>query len=432
VDARTKGSEVSDLAFVRCAARAALAAVCAATFLFPTVAYAADEVLTTRGQRREADVTVTNGQWKIGGDAARAQDILVVRFSPEPPPGRMAAGVFIRGGSLIAGTLTSIIGDAAEVSSNAWGPLKLKRDDIASAFMPLPAGQVENMPELARYSALVAAALGTPGAPFQPGKRCRVRFAGLDEVAAERLMRVGPEQILVATKDKGVESLNRQFVRLIEMQTPAAPAPASDPRLGPEMIVRLKGGDLLRGRVVNLDAKSLGLRTAFMEEKQIERGMLAALFPAGESAGVTWLSSQPPVKSVHVPMFDSEFPARMDASVDGNNIVIKGAARDIPCERGIGVHSRSELEFALPAGAQRFIAMSGMDIETRGRGSVTARVLADGKELWKSATVTGKDPALLVSVELGGAKTLKLLVDFGPDEDDSGDHWDWGWAAVVQ
>jgi hypothetical protein len=46
--------------------------------------------------------------------------------------------------------------------------------------------------------------------------------------------------------------------------------------------------------------------------------------------------------------------------------------------------------------------------------------------------VTGKDPALLVAVELGGAKTLKLQVDFGPDEDDSGDHWDWGWAAVVK
>jgi len=34
-------------------------------------------------------------------------------------------------------------------------------------------------------------------------------------------------------------------------------------------------------------------------------------------------------------------------------------------------------------------------------------------------------------VELNEAKELKLVVDYGADEDDSGDHVDWGWAAIV-
>lgn len=341
----------------------------------------------------------------------------------------MASGIFIRGGSLIAGSLTALIGDAAEVGSNAFGPLKLKRDDIAGAFSPLPAGQAENMPELAHYASLVAATLGTPGALLQPGKRCRIRFAGLDELAAERVMRVGADQILLTTKSKGVETVSRQFVRMIEMPVPPAPAPfADDARLGPEVIVRLKGGDLLRGRVAKLDEKSLTLRTAYMGEKQIERGMLAVLFLSGaDGSGVTWLSAQTPAKSVHTPYFDSEFPARMDASVDGGNLLIK----DVPCERGIGVHSRSEVEFALPGTPARFVSLCGIDSETKGRGSVVARVLADGKEVWKSPPVTGKDPAMTVAVDLGAAKTLSLQVDFGPDEDDSGDHFDWGWAAVA-
>jgi len=35
-------------------------------------------------------------------------------------------------------------------------------------------------------------------------------------------------------------------------------------------------------------------------------------------------------------------------------------------------------------------------------------------------------------VDLGEAKTLTLEVDYGADNDDSGDHFDWGWAAVVK
>ncbi|MGD0092485.1 MAG: NPCBM/NEW2 domain-containing protein, partial [Planctomycetota bacterium] len=351
--------------------------------------WAADEVLTAKGQRCEAQISVSNGAWKIDNAPVAARDVLVVRFSSEPPPERMPAGVFIRGGTLLSGSLSSIIGDVAEVGSSAFGPLKLKRDDVAGAFSPLPPGQAENMPELARYSSLVAATLGTPGALLQPGQRCRVRFAGLDELAGERVMRVGADQILLATKSKGVESVSRQFVRMVEMDAPPAPAAppaAEEARLGPEVVVRLKGGDLLRGRVVNLDGKSLTLHTACLGNRQIERGMLAVLFLSGaagaaggagaDGAGVTWLSAQTPVKSVHVPMFDSEFPARMDASVDGGNIRIK----DLSCERGIGVHSRSELEFALPGTPQRFISVCGIDAETRGRGCVVARVLADGKE----------------------------------------------------
>ncbi len=400
-----------------------------AAVLILVSAHAADDVLLAKGEKVDAEVTTQQGTYKIGASNASMKDVLAIRFAPDAPPARMPSGVFIRGGSLIAGTLVSVIGNDAEVNSSALGALKLKREDIAGAFSPLPSGQAENMPELARYSALLGATLANYGATLQPGKRTRVRYAGLDEVVAERVMRVGNEQILLTTKGKGVETINRQFVRLLEMNVPDAPAAAPDEtKFGPEVIVRLKAGDLLRGRVVKLDNAALTLHTSFMGDKVIDRTLLAVMFLAGtENAGVTWLSSQKPARAVHTPLFDSDFPARMDASSDGGDMNIKG----LPLERGIGVHSKSELEFTLPGTPARFIAVVGIDAETKGRGSVVARVLADGKEVWKSQTITGKDAAQLINVDLGTAKSLVLAVDFGPDEDDSGDHFDWGWAAVV-
>ena len=104
----------------------------------------------------------------------------------------------------------------------------------------------------------------------------------------------------------------------------------------------------------------------------------------------------------------------------------------LPIERGIGVHSKSEMVFKLDGAPRRFFTLAGIDAETNGRGGVTARVLADGKEVWKSGEVTAKDAAKIVSVDLGPAKTVTLEVDYGSDGNDSGDHFDWGWAAVIK
>src|SRR5436190_211988 len=85
---------------------------------------------------------------------------------------------------------------------------KGERDEFAGAFVPLPTGQLENMPALAHYSGVLAGALGSYGAVLTPGKMCRVRFAGLDEMSAEKVMRVGADQILLTTKSKSIETVN--------------------------------------------------------------------------------------------------------------------------------------------------------------------------------------------------------------------------------
>ena len=391
-------------------------------------------VLSAKGERLDGPVSSGGGgSIRVGPGTVALKDVIVLRFTPEPPPGHIDSGVFLRGGTMLTGTLLSLIGDDAEVASSAFGAIKLKRDDIAGAYFPMPSGQSENMPSLAHYSGVLAATVGSYNAPFSPGTVCRVRFAGLDEMLAEKLMRVGSEQILLTTKSKSIETVKRQFVRMIELNPPPIASPNSDDdKLGPEMIVRLKAGDLLRGRLIKLNDAVLTLRIVGIGDRDIARGLLAALFQAGGTLekpnGLTWLSAVKPEKSVHTPVFDSEFPARFDATVDGGDMLIQGQS----IERGIGVHSKSEMVFKLDGAPRRFFALAGIDAETNGRGGVTARVLADGKEVWKSGEVTAKDAAKIVSVDLGPAKTVTLEVDYGSDGNDSGDHFDWGWAAVIK
>jgi hypothetical protein len=388
-------------------------------------------VLTVRGEELKGALSWSNGRWSVGGGSLPAGDALVIRFSGDAPALRMDAGVFMRGGSLVAGTLVSLIGDNAEAAGSSLGALKFKREDLAGAFFPLPSGQSENMPALAHYSGILAATLGSFGAELTPGRQCRIRFAGLDEMTPDKVMRIGSEQILAVTKGKSIETVNRQFVRELEFPVAAAAPVPGDDKLGPEVVVRLKAGDLLRGRLIGFAGEGLRLRTSFMGERVIAQNLLAALFPVGgalNEAGVCWLSSQKPEKSVHTPVFDAQFPARYDATVDGGDMRIHG----LPFERGLGVHSRSELVYALDGAPRRFVALCGIDDETNGRGGVLAKVLADGKEVWNSGELTAKDPAKLVNADLGNAKSLTLLVDYGADNDDSGDHFDWGWASVMR
>jgi hypothetical protein len=392
------------------------------------VARPADDVVLVKGERVTADVSGGAGMWSVNGTSVKALDVLCIRFAPDPAPDHIPAGVFIRGGSLLTGTLTSRKGENADISSNVFGDLKVKRDDVTAAFFPPPPDQAENMPELSRYASLQAAALGSPGASLKPGEQTRVRYTSGDQLLADRVIRIDSEMITVQKPNGETEPIKRASVRLLELNVPPPPAATpEDERYGPETIVRLKSGDIVRGRVVKLSDKTLVLRTTFMGEKTIERNTLSALFLAGGS-NLTWLSSQTPAKAVFTPLFDSDFPARMDASVDGGNLVIG----NLLCERGIGVHSKSHLEFTLSGAPAHFVAVVGIDAETKGRGEVTARVLADGKELWSAPSISAKDAPKFISVDLATAKTLTLDVDYGSDGDDSGDHLDWGWAAVVK
>jgi len=98
--------------------------------------------------------------------------------------------------------------------------------------------------------------------------------------------------------------------------------------------------------------------------------------------------------------------------------------------KGLGVHAPSKAVFDLEGNAVRFEATVGVDDESF--GTVTFRVLGDGKELWNSGRVSARDKVRTrdVKVGLAGVQSLTLEVtDFDGNRD--GDHADWLDARVI-
>ena len=106
-------------------------------------------------------------------------------------------------------------------------------------------------------------------------------------------------------------------------------------------------------------------------------------------------------------------------SVGGNPIRLRGKT----FERGIGTHSPGR--FAINVnGATKFTALGGIDDEVNGSGRVEMIVKGDGKVLWTSGIITGKDAPKEISVDLAGVKKLELIVTEGGDGFGN-DHTDW-------
>jgi len=101
-------------------------------------------------------------------------------------------------------------------------------------------------------------------------------------------------------------------------------------------------------------------------------------------------------------------------------------------DKGIGMHSRSEVVYALPAGARRFETIIGLD-EVAGRsGGVEIQVSVDGKPMIDPPLeLAAADPPRPLRLTLpSGARELKLTVDFGRGGDVQ-DHVDWADARII-
>ncbi len=110
------------------------------------------------------------------------------------------------------------------------------------------------------------------------------------------------------------------------------------------------------------------------------------------------------------------FGARVDRTSKGCPLTVAGTTY----RHGIAVHAKSAVRLPLGRRFVRFHGRVGIDDEALEakdgpRGDVTARVLADGREVWSSGgSVKGGEPARAVGpLDVTGVDTLTLEVDFG-------------------
>jgi hypothetical protein len=111
------------------------------------------------------------------------------------------------------------------------------------------------------------------------------------------------------------------------------------------------------------------------------------------------------------------FQPKRDRGIYGGPMMLGGERY----ERGLALHSRTVIAFRLTKAYRRFLATVGVDDNFRGTGNVRLVISSERGTLFERA-ISGRDEPLELDVDIRGARRLQILVDFGDDQSDSGDH----------
>lgn len=199
------------------------------------------------------------------------------------------------------------------------------------------------------------------------------------------------------------------------------------PASGAQAIVMLIDGSRLQTKGLRLvPPDRLELQPTFGDALDVPLLAVHSLRFLGGCA--TWLSQVEPLEYRFQPFLGLDWPWRADRNVSGGPLRLRGAFYPV----GIGVHSRSELTYALDRKYRWFQATIGIDDNTSGKGSCVFEVQVDGKTAFRSDVLTGASPAVaLERIDLSGGNRLTLRVDYGTLGDIQ-DHANWCDAVIVK
>ena len=189
--------------------------------------------------------------------------------------------------------------------------------------------------------------------------------------------------------------------------------------------VELIDGSTFTGRIVRADGESIHVTTSLNATVALDLDDIAALTITSDR--VVHIGDLKTVTQKIEGILHRPWTPRFDRSAAGGPISLGGRVY----ERGLGVHSRTELAFALGGAYETFVATIGIDDSVRPRGSVVFRVVGDGRILYDSGVVTGKDEPVDIRVDITDVKRLRLIVDFGEGLD-LADHADWADARLLK
>jgi hypothetical protein len=143
-----------------------------------------------------------------------------------------------------------------------------------------------------------------------------------------------------------------------------------------------------------------------------------------------WLSSLEPISDQHTPMLDLPWPRVADANVLGEPLRVAGRT----FEYGIGVHSASVLRFDLAGNYRTFVTSFGLDDDSGFYADVNVAIHIDGRPGAAGFQQKNVRPGVLhgpVRLDVSGARSLDLIVDFG-ENGDLQDRFDWVEAALIK
>ena len=199
-------------------------------------------------------------------------------------------------------------------------------------------------------------------------------------------------------------------VAAVDLATTASPSTAPT-EFQPLFRLSLADGTIVSADSISLAADKVKFKTADTVDHAIP---LATLTDVEQINGpLIWLSACPIAQEIQTPYFgDRTQLAQMDKTVQGDPI----RSGDREFARGIGVHSYSKLVFSIPPGCQSFRTQYALDGDATW-AHVTVRVKLDDRVVHEKANVIAGQLSPVVTLDLTGAKTLTLEVDYGENYD---------------
>ncbi len=350
-------------------------------------------------------------------------DVVEIGFGPveaRPPSGPNDVEILLRTGDRLIGALGDPQAEAIQLSSPSLGATTVPFGTIDQvrflahrAEWPKSVGKIDN-------DVLYTASGDKPSGA--------IKTIGRSEIVYHHERR--KRDVTLATKD----ALIVCFVP-ITRDTPAPPSTLY-------AIVQLTDGSELRGTPKSYGSGGLTFTDLYGTERTVASGKVAGLY--FKNGRVIYLSDLAPSKVDENPNYirateplpgDLSFPWQRDANAgDLGRLRI----RNQEFRKGIGVHARSSLTFAVDGGFSKFQAVVGIDdhaIRLTGQdpvGNVSFVLKGDGKTLERREGVTSRNPPISLGVDIRGVKELTLFVDFGEDRSGQGDFADWALARIIR
>jgi hypothetical protein len=332
-----------------------------------------------------------------------------LKFDPAAPTASLDARVYLAEDEQLFGKLEAMSADSLTLTTT-WG----ERIDVPLArVLGVYMGMADHKETPESFAKRLKARGGEDLLLARAKDGEVVAIGGVVEGAKEN-------RLTFAYRGKGRALALKQVEGLV-----LAARPAPEPPTEVRPTFTLSGGLVLSGRWVKIEGDKWEVHAPWGQTMKL---------PAAEIRGVrlrggrmSYLSDLKPSKVEETPYFGRRSPYRRDVALDGSPLKLD----DQPIEKGLAVHSRTALTYDLDRRYATFEALVGFDASGNKKGRVDCRVFADGKELYANRDLRADAPPVRLSLPVSGAEQLRLVVDFGADED-TGDRVIWANARVYR
>ncbi len=188
-------------------------------------------------------------------------------------------------------------------------------------------------------------------------------------------------------------------------------------------IVELTSGDKLAAQQVTSDSGQITIKLAAGDEVKVP---LEAVQRIDLSRAKIWLSDLKPRDIKHEDVFiDKWREYNNDKDIYGGPLILG----DSSFHRGVCIRSKTSLRYRLEGDYARF--KSWMGIQKGFNGDVHVEMSLDGAKVLEADVAPGK-PAQPIDLDVSGKFVLEILVDYGSNQDDQGDHLVLGHARLTK